>query len=72
VRQLTHFFALLLWGAAALAAVISLRQPADFGAVGRFYLDFRPVTDKQGLAILDRATATGGDPPGADDDVRQS
>ncbi|MEU4689916.1 phosphoribosyltransferase family protein [Actinoplanes sp. NPDC023714] len=35
--------------------VVCLRQPTDFGAVGRFYKDFRPVSDDQVVHLLDVA-----------------
>lgn len=34
--------------------VIALHQPSDLGAIGRFYLDFRQVTDDQVVALLHR------------------
>ncbi|GAA3337470.1 hypothetical protein GCM10020358_13860 [Amorphoplanes nipponensis] len=36
--------------------VVCLLEPADFGAVGRFYDDFRPVPDAEVLDLLDHAS----------------
>jgi predicted phosphoribosyltransferase len=33
--------------------VLSLRTPAQFGAVGRFYESFRQVTDEEAIALLE-------------------
>jgi predicted phosphoribosyltransferase len=37
--------------------VVCLDQPEPFGAVGRFYLDFRPVEDSEVIRILSRTGA---------------
>jgi putative phosphoribosyl transferase len=42
--------------------LLSLETPSPFGAVGRFYDDFRPVEDDEVLAVL---SAARGDSPSA-------
>ena len=37
--------------------VVCLATPEDFGAVGYFYVDFRPVEDEVVIELLDRAAA---------------
>jgi len=37
--------------------IVCLFSPEDFGAVGMFYADFRPVEDKVVLDLLDRSAA---------------
>ena len=39
--------------------VVCLAMPADFGAVGAWYDDFRQTTDDEVVALLDRAAAGG-------------
>jgi putative phosphoribosyl transferase len=50
--------------------VVCLSAPEDFGAVGFFYRDFRPVEDQVVVDLLDRAAArpdlAAGSVPGAD------
>ena len=42
--------------------VVCLLKPADFGAVGRFYDDFKSTTDAQVVDLLDRAAAAASGP----------
>jgi predicted phosphoribosyltransferase len=35
--------------------LLALETPSPFGAVGRFYEDFRPVEDEEVLAVLRQA-----------------
>jgi predicted phosphoribosyltransferase len=39
--------------------LLALETPSPFGAVGRFYLDFRPVEDDEVLAVLSASRASG-------------
>ena len=43
--------------------VVCLSSPEDFGAVGLFYADFRPVEDQAVVELLDRAAHTRAQPP---------
>jgi putative phosphoribosyl transferase len=59
--------------------VVCVQQPGDFVAVGQFYDDFTPTTDREVMDLLDRAAATqrddpetpavADDPPGVDEEV---
>lgn len=40
--------------------IVCLASPDEFGAVGLFYADFRPVDDEAALALLTRAARGGG------------
>jgi putative phosphoribosyl transferase len=45
--------------------VVCLEAPADFGAVGRYYRDFRATTDDEVIALLARASGAAADAPAA-------
>jgi len=44
--------------------LLALETPSPFGAVGRFYGDFRPVEDDEVLAVLSAARGSSGPPSG--------
>jgi putative phosphoribosyl transferase len=53
--------------AAEVDELVCLETPRDFGAVGQFYVDFRPTEDAEVIELLERAArSTAGAPgPGA-------